>query len=223
MISRVIILLCASIACLVGSAFAEDASYTSIIQKQSKKIQALADKVSELEEAVKKITKDNDILDSSDIKKIDKDINELDELSYDLVDLQENLTPFEEKDKSAYDMALATLKEGNYDDAEKQFAEFIDKYPLSRLQYNATFWRAESFYRRGVFDKAAIYYLRSYKKYPKSPKAPNALLKLAYSLAGLDKKEEACGILQKLDLEFPDRAIDSIKRAQEAKENLLCK
>ena len=101
-------------------------------------------------------------------------------------------------------------------------ANFIKEHPSSSLQSNATFWYSETFYRRGIFDKAAINYLQSYKNYPKGSKAPDALLKLAYSLASLNKNKEACSMLEKLDLEFPQRPISSIKRTKEAKNKFYC-
>jgi tol-pal system protein YbgF len=126
------------------------------------------------------------------------------------------------KDKADYDLALAALKEGDFTLAETKFSDFIKQHPSSGLQSNATFWYAETFYRRGVYDKAAINYLQSYKKYPKGSKASDALLKLSYSLASLNKNKEACSMLDKLDSEFPKRPIGSIKRAREAKEKFRC-
>jgi tol-pal system protein YbgF len=115
------------------------------------------------------------------------------------------------------------LKDGKFEDAERQFADFIIKYPASGLQSNATFWYAETFYRREMFNKAALNYLQSYKKYPKGAKAQDSLLKLSYSLASLNKKKEACSMLTKLEQEFPQRPIGSIKRAQEARDSFQCK
>ena len=135
--NRVIFLLGAWLVLLMNLAFpafaTKDVSYTSIIQKQSKKIQELANGVSLLEETVKKLTKDDDALDNSDNIEDSKNL-------YDtpIVVEESTTTPIDkpianvqEKDRLAYDLALAALKEGNYDDAEGQFAEFIDrKRPL---------------------------------------------------------------------------------------------
>lgn len=81
----------------------------------------------------------------------------------------------------------------------------------------------ETFDRTDIFNKAALHYLQGYKKYPKGAKAADSLLKLFFSLANLNKKQEACSMLDKLDLEFPNRRINSIKRAQEARNKLGCK
>lgn len=126
-------------------------------------------------------------------------------------------------DKSAYDLALAELKDNRLDSAEEKFAAFLTNYPGSNLQSNAYFWYGESFFRRKIFDKAAINYLKGYKDFPKGAKAADSLLKLALSLGELGRKKEACSTLEKLDVEFPDRPVSSIKRAKDARAKFGCK
>ena len=120
-------------------------------------------------------------------------------------------------EKREYDLALAALKESRFEDAEKLFASFMQKYTNSELMGNAYFWYAETFYRRGEFDKAAVHYLKGYKQYPKSPKAADNLLKLALSLGELKKNKDACAMLNKLDAEYKNRPVSSVKRASDAK------
>ena len=120
-------------------------------------------------------------------------------------------------EKREYDMALAALKEAKFEDSEKLFASFMQKYTNSELMGNAYFWYAETFYRRGEFDKAAVHYLKGYKQYPKSPKAADNLLKLALSLGELKKSKDACAMLNKLDAEYKNRPASSVKRAKDAK------
>ena len=120
-------------------------------------------------------------------------------------------------EKREYDVALAALKESRFADAENLFFAFLQKHPTSDLAGNAYFWYADSFYRRGDFDKAAIHYLKGYKLYPKSPKAADNLLKLALSLGELKKNKDACAMLDKLDAEFKHRPASSMKRAHDAR------
>lgn len=120
-------------------------------------------------------------------------------------------------DKREYDLALAALKESRFADAENLFAAFMQKNTHSPLMGNAYFWYAESFYRRGEFDKAAVHYLKGYKQYPKSPKAADNLLKLALALGELKKGKDACAMLNKLDAEYKNRPASSVKRANDAK------
>ena len=128
-----------------------------------------------------------------------------------------------QQEKTDYDIALATLKEGKLEEAEKLFNKFISDYPGSSLQSNASFWYAETFYRRGKYNDAAVNYLKGYKADPIGAKAADSLLKLAYALASLNKRQEACTMLDKLDKEFKDRPSASIKRASEARSKFGCK
>lgn len=136
------------------------------------------------------------------------------------IDLPVNSRQQEKKD---YDIALAILKDGKLEEAEKLFNKFMSDYPGSSLQSNAAFWYGETFYRRGKFNEAAVNYLKGYKADPKGTKAADSLLKLAYALASLNKRQEACTMLDKLNKEFPDRPSASIKRASEARSKFGCK
>ena len=228
------ILLVLGIIFSVHYALADSQSYGPIIQRQSKQIQELKSRILELENTIEEIRinlKKSGVITKqsteTSVAGIGTEIDEMDEAiltpdEHHTFLEDKKIAPIDQKDKSDYDLALAVLKDGNFDNAEKLFANFIKEYPSSNLQSNATFWYSETFYRRGIFDKAAIHYLQSYKNYPKGSKAPDALLKLAYSLASLNKNKEACSMLEKLELEFPKRPISSIKRANEAKNKFHC-
>lgn len=218
-----------------NSAFADSQSYGPIIQRQSKQIQELKGRVLELEnsiEEIKSALKKTDLTPHQTTSAPDASFSDLDgdNTAEAIVSDDTNKTFFggkssssEPQDKIDYDLALAALKEGNLALAKTKFADFIKQHPSSILQSNATFWYAEIFYREGNFNQAAINYLQCYKKYPKGSKAPDALLKLAYSLASLNKNKEACSMLDKLESEFPKRPISSIKRAKEAWTKFRCK
>lgn len=137
--------------------------------------------------------------------------------------LAKNPNVDESKEKKLYDAALAALKDNRLEIAEEKFASFIKDYPKSSMQSNAYFWYGETFFKRNMFDKAAINYLKGYKQYPKGSKAADSLLKLALSLGELKKKTETCTMLTKLDAEFPSRPASSIKRAKDAKVKFGCK
>lgn len=124
--------------------------------------------------------------------------------------------------KEEYDTALALLKNGKFAEAEQKFGEFIQQRKNHKLNENALFWYAESFYRRDDFNQAAINYLKSYKEYPKGVKAADSLLKLGLSLGSLNKLKEACSIIDKLETEFPSRSEGSVKKAKEARMKFHC-
>lgn len=198
---------------------ADSQTYGLIIQKQSKQIEDLTSRVFELEKALQEM---NVQLKKNNMEGVAFKAN-MKEVAPVVAKTDNSKVADDQKIKSEYDIALATLKDGEFESAEKKFADFIENYPSSKLQSNATFWYSESFYRREIFDKAAINYLKSYKKYPKGDKAPDALFKLADSLAHLEKDQEACSMLAKLESEFPSRSVDSMHRAREISDKLHCK
>lgn len=219
-------------------ALGENESLTHIIERQSKNIQDLKKQISVLESDLRQLKSElknagifanNSTLGNSDHNNLSNSAE-----SINIESKAANTNPalghennFSKNDKDSegkaeYDLALATLKNEDFESAEKQFTDFIASYPLSSLQSNANFWYAETFYRRSDFNKAAVNYLQTYKKFPKSAKAPDVLLRLAYSLSNLGKNKEACSVLQKLDHAFPERTDISVKRIYEAKMKFQC-
>lgn len=126
-------------------------------------------------------------------------------------------------DKQDYDLALNALKNNSNTEANERFEDFVKRYTSSPLLGNALFWYGETFSREKLHEKAALYYLKSYKTAPKGAKAADALLKLAGSLQELKKTKDACGMLNKLENEFPNLAASTKKRADEIRNKLLCK
>jgi tol-pal system protein YbgF len=125
-------------------------------------------------------------------------------------------------EKQIYDAALSALKGNDYSFAVKKFEEFVSSYPDSQLLSNAYFWYGEAFLKQKSLDKAALQFLKSYKSSPKGPKSSDSLIKLATTLAELKKNTDACGILNKLDNEFPSRSEASVKKSKELRTKLKC-
>ena len=125
-------------------------------------------------------------------------------------------------EKRDYDSALAALKESRFDESEKLFLKFMEQHSQSKLISNAYFWYAESFYRRGEFEKAGVHYLKGYKQFSKSVKASDFLLKLASSLGELKKTKDACIILNKLEEEYKQRPSSSMKRGYDMRKKYGC-
>ena len=161
---------------------ADSQSYGPIIQRQSKQIQDLKTRVLELENTIEELKINLKQSGSLSKRSAGASVAALGAIVGEgaaeaiLMPEAENTffkktTASTPKDKTDYDLALAVLKDGDFDSAEQKFEAFMKDHPSSRLQSNATFWYAESFYRRGAFNKAAINYLQSYKKIPESFKS----------------------------------------------------
>ena len=108
--------------------------------------------------------------------------------------------------KEQYAYAFGLLRQANYDRAEQALQEFLGLHPKEPLASNARYWLGETYYVRAAYVQAAEIFLEGYQADPKGPKAPDSLLKLGMSLAGLDKKREACAAFEKLTKDFPDAA-----------------
>lgn len=102
-----------------------------------------------------------------------------------------------------YEKARSLLEQGDYGAAEHAFSAFLAAHPTDDLAGAAQYWLGVTFFVRGDHEKAASAFAKGYKTYPKSSKAPDNLLKLAKSLAALDRKADACTALEQLASEHP--------------------
>jgi tol-pal system protein YbgF len=127
-----------------------------------------------------------------------------------------------EEEKKDYDLALTSLKDGDYNLAGQNFSKFINDYPDSSLLSNVYFWYGELYYKQKDFKNAGIYFLNGYRKFPRGIKAADSLLKLSLSLGQLDKGPEACKIIDKLQKEFKERSLSSMQKEKEILEKYNC-
>jgi tol-pal system protein YbgF len=121
-----------------------------------------------------------------------------------------------------YDKAFTMLREKNYSEAESSFKMFIARHPSHKLAANAKYWLGETYYVRNQYEQAARIFAESYKDYPNGTKGPDSLLKLAMSLSGMGKKEEACIAFAQIKQEFSSGAGPIYTRAQQEMEALSC-
>lgn len=122
-----------------------------------------------------------------------------------------------------YKFAFNILLQNDYDQAERAFRAYIDKYPTDPRSENARYWLAETFYVRDKFEPASAAFAEAYQKAPNGQKAPDNLLKLGMSLGKLNKPREACAAFQRLGEQFPNAPGTVKSRAQAEKTRLNCK
>ncbi len=124
--------------------------------------------------------------------------------------------------EALYEAGFASIREQNFDAAQKTFTDFMAKYPTHTLAGNAQYWLAETYYVRGDYRQAAKLFAKGYQEFPQGQKAPDCLLKLGLSLAKLGKKEDACLSLQQLQKEFPGDSNPVNRRAKQEMTQLGC-
>lgn len=129
------------------------------------------------------------------------------------------------KDKMVHDQyqdAYALLKNQDYKKAQSSFQQFITEHPKSELIGSAYYWLGETYYVQNEFNSAAVNYLKGYQNGSHGSRAADNLLKLAKSLAKLEKSKEACTSLQKLKKEFPSANENIKKQVAEETTRLKC-
>ena len=122
-----------------------------------------------------------------------------------------------------YKFAFNILLQNDYDQAERAFKAYIDKYPNDPRTENARYWLAETYYVRDKFEPASTAFAEAYQKSPNGQKAPDNLLKLGMSLGKLNKPREACAAFQRLGEQFPNAPGTVKSRATAEKNRLNCK
>jgi tol-pal system protein YbgF len=123
----------------------------------------------------------------------------------------------------AYGLLLQAQREQtDFSRPEQAFHEFLAANPNHRLAGNAQYWLGETYYARKDYKDAAAAFAEGVKKYPKSEKAPDNLLKLGMSLALLNRKADACGVLADLNRRFPSAPAPVKTTAQRERSRLGC-
>lgn len=122
-----------------------------------------------------------------------------------------------------YQAAYRLLQRGDYAAAETALQDFLVAHGDHALASNALYWLGETYYVRGRYEDAAAAFASGYQRFPEGAKAVDNLLKLGMSLARLDRRDDACVALTRIDTEFPDGPIAIQRRAESEAERLGCR
>ena len=107
--------------------------------------------------------------------------------------------PPEDQFRAAFDH----LKQSDPQQGERALRAFIETHPKHALAGNAYFWLGQIHFSAKDFARAAVSFATAYEKFPDGAKAPDSLVRLGNSLAGLNKKEEACAAYKQLSVQYP--------------------
>ncbi len=130
------------------------------------------------------------------------------------IEIEVNLSP-EEQFQAAFDY----VRKKEWDLAKKSLDKFIINNPENQLAGSAHYWLGELYILEKKYRDAALIFAEGYQKFPKSIKAPDMLFKLSESLYNVDKVEDSCKTLEKLNLDYPNskfkkNALKNIKEYQ---------
>lgn len=124
--------------------------------------------------------------------------------------------------KDEYDAAVALMRAGQYEAAEKSLTVFLAKYSKSKYAPAATYGLGESFFLRGRYREAAEKYLEISTKHAQSAQAPDAMLRLGQALEALGAREQACASFSEIGVKYPGSAARVRDAAQRESKKLQC-
>jgi tol-pal system protein YbgF len=113
--------------------------------------------------------------------------------------------------EQVYNDALSAMRNGDYAAAERQFRDFVARYPQHHLAANAQYWLGETYYVRKDFRSAATAYATGFRNYRTSAVGPDNLLKLGMSLQASGKSADACTVYGQFSQVYP-QAPEALKR-----------
>lgn len=121
-----------------------------------------------------------------------------------------------------YKHAFAYLQKQDFASAEQALSAFLERHPKNPLAGNAMYWLGETYYVRKDFANAAKTFATGYTEYSGSSKTADNLLKLGFSLARMDRKEDACVTFDQLKADFPNASANIKRRAEAERQRIGC-
>ncbi|UUX48778.1 tol-pal system protein YbgF [Nisaea acidiphila] len=121
-----------------------------------------------------------------------------------------------------YKHAFAYLQKQDFNAAEQALSLFLERHPKNPLAGNAIYWLGETYYVRKDFARAAKTFATGYTEYPGSSKTADNLLKLGFSLARMDRKDDACVTFDKLLTDFPNASSNIKRRVDAERQRIGC-
>lgn len=118
-------------------------------------------------------------------------------------------------ESAAYQAAYNSLiKQGDAVAASRQFQDFLQSHPDSKLAPNAWYWLGESYYITQNYALALKSFEILNQRFPGSGKAPDALLKTAYSHIELKEVDKGKKELEQLIVRYPDHPVAEMARSR---------
>ena len=207
-------------------------------------IQALTDRVADLEETLTKLNGTNESL-TYDLEQAQKALKASDASSRALADrlaalearatqiettvagqqaAADDTAPVEDAGDPDADFARARsfMLNGDYDSAETAFSAFVKRYGDTEKGPEARYWLGKTLSVRGANAEAAGAFIGAIRGWPKTAWAPDATLELARSLVALKKPADACQTLDELARRYPKAPSSVLTRAQTMRGQAKC-
>ncbi len=121
-----------------------------------------------------------------------------------------------------YNFAVGLIREKRFDRARDSFKQFIATYPSNQLVGNAYYWLGETYYVENNYASAAESFKFGFEAKTDGIKAADNLYKLAKSLLNMDKKNEACIVLDQLQKRYKQSNPEVVGLAYETQRASSC-
>ena len=207
-------------------------------------IQALTDRVADLEETLTRMNGANETL-TYDLEQARKALTAADTSTRALADrlaaLEARATQIEAQiaagqgpateeaatedagDPDAdFARARQFMLDGDYDSAETAFQAFVKRYGDGPKGPEARYWLGKTLSVRGANAEAAGAFIGAIRGWPKTVWAPDATLELSRALVALKKPADACQTLDELVRRYPKAPAAVMTRAQTVRGQAKC-
>jgi TolA-binding protein len=124
----------------------------------------------------------------------------LGKLEQSLGDLKESLS--KNTLGSSFDKAKSQFEAGNFSESSEMLTSYLSS-PSPKKVEEATFLRAESYFKLKEYKKAIVDYSKFPEKFSRSSRMPAALYKIGLSFEALGMREDAKGFFQELADKYP--------------------
>ncbi len=121
------------------------------------------------------------------------------------------------EEKSAFDSAMALLRESKFPQAAAKFDELLQRFPATGYAAQSHYWQGNAYYAARDYKPAIAAYTKLLQFDPKHPRAPEAKLAIANCQLELKDAKTAKTTLQELAKAYPDSEAAAAARERLAK------
>lgn len=123
----------------------------------------------------------------------------------------------EPAEKQEFDVALATLRKGDFAAAQTSFVNFITRYPQSGYRSSSLFWLGNAQYALRSYKEAVTNFRAMVTADPQHARAPEAFLSMANCQVELKDAKSARKTLDDLVKAYPQSEAASVAKERLAK------
>ncbi|MFT3727992.1 MAG: tetratricopeptide repeat protein [Terricaulis sp.] len=102
-----------------------------------------------------------------------------------------------------YSQAQDALRNGQYAEAEAQFADLLERFPTASVATDARFWYAFTLLARHNDQDAARNFIQYLHDAPNAARAPEAQVRLGMAFAEMGQTQQACTFYLNLPQRYP--------------------